>query len=625
MYGFNINHSSATIEGKTNAVSYTVNNNTALRKITSDATAGTLKFNVTNLATGKLKLTVSGLSILNNTNNNDSKGSISQPGTAYVNCYNRQPNGDNNNILTDDVEFDVWEFNDRAAVPINGLATGINMEVNQTTGMLNYAFANGGLYYSMGGNTNKSTAYNANNSYSSYYWAGDWDTFAGPCVGFHIDDLGYTYSVVSGGDTNSGGSVDKWDFYTSRWGYGLHSTAGTLNEGNSGDFHALRLEEIGLKTGSAGLDYSLMKYRFLSPEFASTVNTTNNSTNLYLVYYDALCNQIRFRAGTFSGNDTQTTYGFQDQYTGGNSSYYNITNCQVIAAEKGTFKTGNNANQTTTVTAIEGRAPGQYVDVAVVKNDNQDVVCVVWYDQNDNCCKFSYITDPIGNWNNLKGNATARNWSTPKTIFAEGGEYCHIVADKNNHLHIAAYAGNGDVMYSYLDSYSSLDAQGSVAPTCVVDASGTVGEHLTLDVAVNSSTGHSIPYIGYFTASTKKPKFAYLVDKATGFDQTAAGVDDDERFTGAWEVTVVPSPNRMTTNREDKVNVGVWKNAGVLKDSKVNNAVQNSSNYNNLNGYDSANYSKTFGNGTSNAVLGYQITTATGSCLETAQIRERKD
>ena len=135
-----------------------------------------------------------------------------------------------------------------------------------------------------------------------------------------------------------------------------------------------------------------------------------------------------------------------------------------------------------------------------------------------------------------------------------------------------------------------------------------------------------IPYIGYYTSAIKMPKYAHLVDKTTGFSQSAAGVDENERFTGAWDVTVVPTPSRMTTNREDKVNISVWKNAGILTDSKIAGAnntrvIGTSSRGGTLNGYDSTNWSKTFGNGTSNAVLGYQISTSTGSCLETAQLR----
>ena len=603
LYGFNINDSSAKIVSGGNT--FTVGNSTAALKIDA-GTAGQLKFNVAKLASGKLNLTVKGLSVLNNINDNDAKGGAAETGNAYGNCYNRQANGDTNNVLTDDIEFDVWEFNDRASEPLNGLMTGINMEVNQATGMLNYAATNGGLYYNMGGKVGETY-------YSSYYWAADWDTFAGPCVGFHVDDLGNTYSVCSGGDTNSSGDVDKYAFWTSRWGLGSHGTGGTYGGSN-----ALRLEHVALKTGSNNLNYSLMKYRFLSSEFASTVS--GESTNLYLVYYDALCNQIRFRAGTFSGNTRTNSGGFFDEATATTPSYYGSSNCQVIAngSEGTTFKTSDSEN--TTVAGISGRGAGQYVDVAVVKNDaGKDVVCVVWFDSEDNKLKFSYITDPIANWDSLKGDSTAASWSSPQTIFDEGGEYCHIASDKNNHLHIAAYAGNGDVMYAYLDKYTSN------ASTCTVDASGTVGEHLTLDVAVNSK-GHSIPYIGYYTSAIKKPKYAYLVDKTVDnpsatFVQVVDGVDKNERFTGAWEVTVVPSPNRMTTNREDKVNVGVWKSSGVLTNSKVDGTVMNSSIKNTLNGYDSENWSKTYGNGTSNGVLGYQISTSSGSCLETAQMR----
>lgn len=611
IYGFNLNDSSATFTSGSNT--FTVGNETDTLLSITNNTAGQLSFNVAKLQTGELILKVNGISILNNINDDDADGDASEAGDAYKNWYNRQGNGDTNNILTDDVYFDVWEFNDRAATPINGLATGINMEINQKTGMLNYAFANGGLYYSMGGNSDKTTAYNDTNSYSSIYWAGDWDTFAGPCVGFHVDDLGYTYSVVTGGDTNNSGHVDKYAFYTSRWGLGDCGTGGTY-----GDTNVLRLEHIALKTGADKYDYSLMKYRFLSSEFASTIN--GNNTNLYMVYYDALTNQIRFRAGTFSGTDKQSVGGFHDEASSQTPSYYSIDNCQVIAngTAGGTFKTS--ATDTTTVSGIKGRGSGQYVDVAVVKNGTTDVVCVVWYDAEENNMKFSYISDPIGNWNTLKGDATAKNWKTPQTIFTEGGEYCHIVADKYNHLHIAAYAGNGDVMYAYLGSYTDK------AQTCTVDASGAVGEHLTLDVAVNSKD-HSIPYIGYYTSAIKLPKYAYLVDptvedSTATFTQVADGANSNEQFTGAWEVAVVPSPSRMTTNREDKVNIGVWKNSGVLTDSKVNGVIENSSHSAiGSSGYTATNWSKTFGNGTSNGILGYQITTSSGSCLETAQMR----
>nr|MCR4733385.1 hypothetical protein [Treponema sp.] len=604
LYGFNLNDSSAAITSGGNSITVDY------------STAGQLGFNVASLQTGELNLTVKGISILNNMNDNNSKGDATEAGDAYENWYNRQGNGDTNNILTDDVYFDVWEFNDRASLPFNGLATGINMEVNQNNGMLTYAFANGGLYFNMGGTL-------SNTDYSSYYWGLDWDTFAGSTVGFHVDELGYTYSVCAGGDTNTSGDVDNWAFWSSRWGLPQRNYDNN-NSSTYSNSNARRLEKIGMKTGNSDMTYSLMKSRFLSAEFASTVNTEESTTNLYLVYYDALTNEIKFRAGQLSGTTCGNAGGFYDEFTSKKVSYYSHNNCQIIAngPEAVDQITGyaNDAVVTTTVNPISGRTSGQYVDVAVVKNsDGKDVACVVWFDGNANNLKYSYFVDPIANWTDgekIKGDGTAKGWSTPKTIFSEGGEYCRIVSDKNNHLHIAAYAGNGDVKYAYLDGYNSDTSYVESTNSCTVDSSGTVGEHMTLEVALDSS-GNSIPYIGYYTSAIKMPKYAYLVD-TTNSNKVPAGVDDYERFTGAWEVTVVPSPSRMTSNREDKVNIGVWKNAnGSIKASTTGTC----SLKNSFNGNNSENWSKTYGNGTANGVLGYQISTSTGSCLETAQMR----
>ena len=58
---------------------------------------------------------------LNNLNNNDAKGKVTDSTTTeaggYTGCYNRQPNGINNNRLTDDLVIDVWDLNSKAATP----------------------------------------------------------------------------------------------------------------------------------------------------------------------------------------------------------------------------------------------------------------------------------------------------------------------------------------------------------------------------------------------------------------------------------------------------------------------------------------------------------------------------
>ena len=152
---------------------------------------------------------------------------------------------------------------------------------------------------------------------------------------------------------------------------------------------------------------------------------------------------------------------------------------------------------------------------------------------------------------------------------------------------------------------------------------------MTLDVALDDS-GNSIPYIGYFTAAIKAPKFAYLVDKNHA-NKVPAGVNEDESFTGAWESTIVPTMSRLTTNREDKINIGVFKTTGGVLNYSTTNGNSPADNGSNIGRNtcssktgdysSSAESSKAYGNGSKNAVFAYQISGGTGSCIETAQMR----
>ena len=89
----------------------------------------------TGAVSGAISLSVNGIPAMNNINNNDKCGSYaSVEGRAYTDdnyahCYNRQPNGVNNNTLTDDLELDVWQFKN-AAKPVNGGAERVTMKIN---------------------------------------------------------------------------------------------------------------------------------------------------------------------------------------------------------------------------------------------------------------------------------------------------------------------------------------------------------------------------------------------------------------------------------------------------------------------------------------------------------------
>ena len=123
-----------------------------------------------------------------------------------------------------------------------------------------------------------------------------------------------------------------------------------------------------------------------------------------------------------------------------------------------------------------------------------------------------------------------------------------------------------------------------------------------------------------------RPKLAYLATPGTLTDGSKG-----DAYTQTWEVSYVPTNSKVP---QDHINVGVWKNNGVIANSTTssrrfanatatapdpNGNVINTSQNGTLNGYNSSQWGYTFGNGTANPVLGYQIKTGTSGSIETAQ------
>ena len=89
--------------------------------------------------------------------------------------------------------------------------------------------------------------------------------------------------------------------------------------------------------------------------------------------------------------------------------------------------------------------------------------------------------------------------------------------------------------------------------------------------------------------------------------------------------------SRLTTNREDKINIGVFKTTGGVLNYSTTNGNSPADNGSNIGRNtcssktgdysSSAESSKAYGNGSKNAVFAYQISGGTGSCIETAQMR----
>ena len=163
VYGWNLNYTTRSVKLNETTVSGTsVSANT-----NDDVEQGTYGIKVpitSSMKSGSLEVSVNGITAINNINNNDAKGNYTgdisdkdATGKEYAHGYNRQPNGINNNVLTDDIALDVWDFK-VAAQPEGSSAKYVHMKVgpyipgDANNARIGFSFKNGIGYYNMAGN-----------------------------------------------------------------------------------------------------------------------------------------------------------------------------------------------------------------------------------------------------------------------------------------------------------------------------------------------------------------------------------------------------------------------------------------------------------------------------------------
>ncbi|MBQ5384095.1 MAG: hypothetical protein IIU46_06545, partial [Treponema sp.] len=160
----------------------------------------------------------------------------------------------------------------------------------------------------------------------------------------------------------------------------------------------------------------------------------------------------------------------------------------------------------------------------------------------------------------------------------------------------------------------------------LVDSFTITGERITLDVGKDAA-GNVIPYISYFNGTARLPCVARLVVPENGaVDYRAQGtgtIDGEDIFTGNWEISLVPSSMNLTTNYNDKMNIGLWKQDGVIvsgNDSRftVTGGESGKTSSDNTSGTVNGNI---YGNGTANPIIGYAVESNSGTNLETAQLK----
>ena len=633
---------------------YAVSSNEVLKIQGFNISGGTLKFkkseteNVTatydeteggylipsTAISGSMSISVNGVEALNNVNNNQAYGTayetapnVDSVGSVYKDkkFYNRQPNGDNNNLLTDDVVLDVWEINSNVAqAQGSAYITEPIMKINPVSGMLNFAYNSGPANFSMANGTTTSHT----------TWVGNLARMT--TAGFAVDENGVTHGITVGLDTNpSSGSAGRMQYVTSKWGTVVAGRGGApATQENYEGIQSSRFETIGAPKGTYnGVTYSewiFAEDRFASPSLVTSIHKDSEDvehTYIFLAYYDDLNGQIRFRYGdlaettehtvgrTFGGFVDQWNYGSAFQGTGDGTHK--------------SFNTNTRPNDYSVIASTE--MSGTYLSIDIIKGSSvdDDVIVATWQDSTNGKWYYAYKKKPCTD-NDLgitrPGGAVVTDgyWSDPILLASNAGEDCHISVDPRGGVHIAAYDGaEANLLYAYFANYTD-----SVPQIVTVDSYAFTGEHLTLDTAFSDDGNYVVPLIGYYMDSAKRPKIARLDNIISAIDGTGTiptGVDENDVVTGKWETAIIPTESKYADNYAySHVNVGVWKDStGKIK--KSNRPASGTTKVDMWEGDNKKVADETngyfWGNGTDNPVLGYAIKVGTRGYIETAQMR----
>lgn len=632
-YGFNLGTPDVALNGTTLSSGGT-------EVSLSDIVGGSNKATVTTGTTatsGAFTVSVKSLQAINNMNDNSKE-------------YNQQPNNVNNNILTDDLYADVWQFKN-AAEPINGGAKYVTMKINPKTGVPGFSYANSILYFNMPG-------YNADNGANS--WGTDNNTVSGIQYSqipfgmnyggfshntFAFDNYGYSYGAAMCTDTQSAKASAFFQFFSRETPIPYNTMDQNMNYVNSANASRLDSSTVQISNDdTTGWVTDIDRIQSISMEttHASTgAPSSSTPTYVYMAYYDKSARQVRFRWGTvgdatdnIDGKANSTlnnsftrvgnSYGLDDivdsKYTGYAQSSKNDGGLRNGGLPDSYVKYSYNNNEGIPIQVVAANGiiganaayssattygAGEYVSLAIVNKDSSNPIAVVsWYDSKHMQLCMAYNTSPT----------TSNNWVS-KVVDENGGINVKIAADSDGGIHFAYYdnKGGSDLKYAYMSSCTAT-------PQIVsVDSFGSVGAKCTIDLAKNAN-GKWVPYIGYqmnaYLGTPLAAKIAYLPEGVSS--AIPAGVNDKDYYTGDWEVSIVPTSN---IPNDDLINVGVWRDSnGKAKvfasnsdwstgDVAPGQVVSNST-------LNVGNATIVHGNNTSNPIIGYGIDTGS---IEMAQ------
>ncbi|MBQ1175398.1 MAG: starch-binding protein, partial [Treponema sp.] len=668
---------------------------------------------------------------INNLNNNNAQGNANKILTSsnYEDyAYNRQPNGINNNVLTDDLELDVWQFKEAARAK-NGSILQPHMKVGPA-GQLGFSYANATLYFNMPGEASDE------NIYGQTPFGRNFGGFTQNA--FTYDSSGTAYGVALCPDTSGqAGMSANLQFFSGKSGLDGKEGGGDLNNNYYNQGYARRIENTSLKLDGSSITQNIN--RIQSPSM--TTYTDGSNKYVYVAYYDELSRQVRFRVGSigssrnvigmglvdlvgatgrvsgkddepklnrnttrdsisgyrvetitvssvtndvyvlvpqnygyryihaWNGYDTEVAYpgvemplvngyyiykmpdtsstklilnnggaGDSNKAGGGDlqissSGVYSWNGSRLQKLTSGTIKYQSSSstmptyegyqychvvaasgvsNGTAEYNSATSKKAGQYVSVGALSDGT---AVMAWYDSGAGRLAFSYNSEPLTAKTTLQ--AGTDTWQHNSYYVSDSsiraGTHVSMAVDASNGIHLAYYsASGGDLYYSYI---KNPKAQSKPTKTVMVDSYGSVGTYTMIDVARDSETSQFIPYISFRCESnadtTASVKIAYPV-KWSGEGNVLSGVDEYDRYTGNWEVSVIPTDNTPLT---DYTNIGLNKNwsTGVRKIFSKASDVSKSWTAT----FAVGDSTTVYGNGTDNPILSYAV--SENGVLEMAQ------
>ena len=498
------------------------------------------------IVSGELLVRVNpGSSAIDSVNNKNNNGASN----AFGYGYNMEPNGLNNNNLTDDRYLYVWNtgylLNERVVQsPFMRMDGSSNRYMSYGV----YASTNGRLRVmknNNGSGTDIETAANRyRNTTVAFDSAGDW------YVGASNMTSGTNYNFTLFSRIQAGGN-----------------SAGSNNGANDNKRRVL------LMNNNGNVDEDRVEIPRIVAVNSNGPNrgNDNNIVRIYMSYYDrnSTDNPVVFRLGgigALTGSNANQTQTF-----GGNFGYASGAGNSTTGGGTSTWGSYPNIN---TGGGTDSRAFRQ-----VVANNSTDhqgskytavgtlsngLPVIAWYDRTNQNLVFSYGSNTPGSTNTIgstsgTGNnqtrgvehtsyitTTTTQWQGNARVVHRGaGSHVDMAVDQDDNIHLAYYdVRNGGLYYAFIPPEGT---GGSRRPTGAiqtvrVDTYLSAGTKLMINVRRQGS--NNVPYISYYHGSFNETANAIRVAWRTNFGTPGTipqGTNPDNSFTGNWEVMTVPA------------------------------------------------------------------------------------